>query len=210
MKKIYWLGGIIIVLAILYFAFGQKQAVEYAELTKERSIKGNPEASVMITEFSDFQCPACGASQSAVEEVLKNYEGKIKLEFKHLPLSAIHRYAYKAAEAAECAGDQKKFWEYHDLLFQHQNLLESSDLENYASQIGIDVELWRDCLATHTKKYIIEKDLAEARNLGLNSTPSFFLNGQKVPDWRKLPELVQGLVEPLVPLQNNGSKATTE
>jgi len=185
------------ILIILYLTLFQEKEVEYAELTLERNFRGNPEASVVLVEFSDFQCPACAAAQAVAAQVLDDYQGKIKLEFKHLPLTTIHRSAYKAAEAAECAGDQKKFWEYHDLLFNHQNNLESSDLENYASQVGIDIELWRDCLLAHAKKYIIEKDLNEARNLGLNSTPSFFLNGQKVSDWQKLPALVQALVEPV-------------
>ena len=207
MKKFWLVLGAIIVILVIYWAVSQSKQVEYVELNKERPVRGNPEASVVIVEYSDFQCPACGASQPIVEDILLTYEDKVKLEYHHFPLTS-HRYAYKAAEAAECAGDQKKFWEYHDLLFDNQNSLLTADLENYAGQTGINVELWQDCLTTHVKKYIIEKDLAEAKNLGLDSTPTFFLNGQKVSDWRKLPEMVQALVEPLVPLQNGNATST--
>lgn len=208
MKKYWWLGGIIIVITIVYLLISLSSPVEYVELNKERPIRGNPESSVLIVEYSDFQCPACATAQQLVAEVLEVYEDKVKLEFHHLPLTSLHRHADRVAEAAECAGDQKKFWQYHDLLYAHQTRQQLVDLENYAALVGIEVELWRDCLTTQAKKYVVDKDLAEARNLGLNSTPTFFLNGQKVNDWRRLPELVQALVEPLVPLKNGNATSS--
>ena len=202
MKKYFWLV-IILVIAAGYLIFNRSKTAEYAELSTDRPVRGNPEASVVLVEFSDFQCPACGAAQSVVKEVLDKYSDKIRFEYHHFPLTSIHRYAYRAAEAAECAGDQKKFWENQELLFENQNSLQPSDLEQYAEKVGLDAELWRDCLDTHAKKYAVEKDISQARIQGLNSTPTFLLNGQKVSDWRNLPQLVQALVEPLVPFQNS-------
>ena len=202
MKKYYWII-IVLVLVGAFFILTKSKTVEYVELNTDRPVKGNPEASVVLVEYSDFQCPACGAAQAIVSQVLEKYIDKIKFEYHHFPLTSIHKNAYRAAEAAECAGDQKKFWEYHDLLYTHQENLQLTDLENYVQQINIDLELWSDCMSTHAKKYAIDKDISDAKIQNINSTPTFFLNGQKVADWRNLLDMVQALVEPLVPLQNN-------
>jgi len=122
MKKYFWLV-IILVIAAGYLIFNRSKTAEYAELSTDRPVRGNPEASVVLVEFSDFQCPACGAAQSVVKEVLDKYSDKIRFEYHHFPLTSIHRYAYRAAEAAECAGDQKKFWENQELLLQPQKYL---------------------------------------------------------------------------------------
>jgi len=201
--KYWWFYGGAVLLIVVYAVFLKKPDVEYTELSKVRPVKGNLEAGVVLVEYSDFQCPACAAAAKLLEEILPSYLDKVKFEYRHFPLVNIHRYAKTAAEAAECALDQGKFWEYHDLLFSQQNSLARQDLENYATQAGLNVELWNDCLTTHAKKYAVEKDLAEAKSLRLGGTPSFFLNNQLVDDWQKLPELLQGLVQPLVPLQKN-------
>ena len=208
MKKYYYLIIAVLAVVVIYLIAVRSKPAEYTELSTDRPVKGNPEASVVLVEYSDFQCPACGASQIVVKEILDKYNDKVKLEFHHFPLTSIHKFAYQAAEAAECAGDQKKFWEYHDLLYSHQNNLQAADLKNYAAEVSVNVELWEDCLSTQAKKYAIEKDLNVAKVQGLNSTPTFFLNGQKITDWRNLLEMVQALVEPLVPLQN--AATTTE
>ncbi len=207
-KKYLWIVlVIIIIILLLYFFTGKK--VEYSEMNNSRPHLGNPESSVVIHEYSDFQCPACQSSQIVVEAIMNEYSDQIKLEFYNLPLTSIHKYAYKAAEAAACANDQNKFWEYHDMLYSHQEDLTMSDLESYAETIGLDVELWNDCLTTRTKKYVIEKDLSEALNLGLNSTPTFFLNGQRVESWGDLPSLVEALVKPVTALDNDQVVATS-
>lgn len=201
--KYWWFYTGAILLIIVYAVFLKKPTVEYTELSQARPVKGNLEAGVVLVEYSDFQCPACGAAAKLLAKILPSYLDKIKFEYRHFPLVNSHRWAKGAAEAAECALDQGKFWEYHDLLFAHQNSLAKADLENYAAQAGLNVELWNDCLSTHAKRYAVEKDLAAAKSLRLPGTPSFFLNNQLVDDWQKLPELLQGLVQPLVPLQNN-------
>ncbi|MDP2586950.1 MAG: thioredoxin domain-containing protein [Candidatus Komeilibacteria bacterium] len=202
LKKYWWVGALAALLIILYFAFSSGPKVEYAELNTEPHFKGNPESSVVLVEWSDFQCPACGAVFPLVKEILATYGDKIKFQYRHLPLTSIHPYAYRAAEASECAGDQGKFWEYHDLLFANQRSLTRSDLQLYAGQVeGLDAELWQDCVSSGVKSKIVDADLAEAKKQGYNSTPTFLLNGQKVDDWSALPQLVQAMIEPLVPLR---------
>lgn len=209
MKKYWFIIPIIILLVVVYYFAAAKKA-EYAEMKDEPHLLGNPSSSVVLVEYSDFQCPACGLATSLVKEVVEKYQDKIKFEYRHFPLTTIHKYAFRAAEAAECAADQSKFWEYHDKLFLNQDNLTKSDLLLYAKEInGLDGELFGDCLESGVKKKRVNEDLEEANRLGLNSTPTFFLNGQKVDDWQRLMEMVQGLVEPLVPLQNATSTSSS-
>lgn len=201
-KKYWWAAALAALLIVLYFVFFSGPKVEYAELNVEPHIQGNPESSVVMVEWSDFQCPACGAVFPLVKDILAKYGDKIKFQYRNLPLSGLHPYAYRAAEAAECAADQGKFWQYHDLLFANQKSLTRSDLKIYAGRVeGLDAELWQDCLASGVKRKIVDADLAEAKKQSYNSTPTFLLNGQKVSDWSALPQLVQAMIEPLVPLR---------
>ena len=209
MKK-YWFIILIIILLVIVYYFATARKVEYSEMKDEPHLKGNPEASVVLVEFSDFQCPACGAAAPLVKEVVEKYQDKMKFEYRHFPLTTIHQYAFRSAEASECAADQGKFWEYHDKLFFNQDNLKKSNLLLYAQETeGIDAELFKDCLASGVKKKRVNEDLDEARRLGLNSTPTFFLNSQKVDDWQRLMEMVEGLIEPLVPLQNATSTTSS-
>ncbi len=204
-KKYLWLIGPLVVLVILAVWFFNREKVEYAELKDEPHLKGSAEASVVLVEFSDFQCPACGAAFSLVKDLLEKYQDKIKFEYRHFPLKQ-HVYAFRAAEASECAADQGKFWEYHDLLFANQAALTKKDLSAYASRVsGLDVELWSDCLTAGAKVKRVEEDLTEAEKQGYNFTPTFILNNQPVEDWGSLPEQVQSLLEPLAPFRQSTS-----
>ncbi|MFA6304442.1 MAG: thioredoxin domain-containing protein [Patescibacteria group bacterium] len=206
LKKYWWILATVAVILIVYFVFFSGPKVEYAELNTDPHIFGNPEASVVLTEFSDFQCPACGLAYTTVKVLMNHYADKIKFQYRHFPLSSIHPYAFKAAVASECASDQGKFWEYHDLLFVNQQALTKADLLAYAGKVeGLDVALWQDCLASGVKEARVQTDIATAKKEGYNSTPTFILNGQKVADWGTLPEMVQALIEPLVPLKQSDS-----
>lgn len=207
-KNIYWLIGIIVVLilgiVILPKAFTKK--TEYVEFTDSRPVRGNPEASVIIVEWSDFECPACGMAQPVIEEVLDKYQDQVKLEFHHFPLS-YHAHAYQAAEASECANDQGKFWEYLDQLFTNQSSLASSDLKIYAERVGLDLELFEDCLSSNVKEKYVDKDLEEGKRLGIGFTPSIFVNGQLVEDWSSLGQIVEALIEPVKSAKKQNSSS---
>jgi protein-disulfide isomerase len=141
-------------------------------------IRGNPKAKLTLVEFSDFQCPFCGRFfHQTLPQIEKEYiqTGKLRLVMRELPLTAIHPFAQKAAEAAECAGVQGKYWEMHDKLFQNQKALEVPHLKQYAKQIGLNSSVFDECLDRGAQVPKIQRDIQEARSLGVNGTPGFFL-----------------------------------
>jgi len=143
------------------------------------AMQGSQDAPVVIIEFSDFECPFCRRVLPAIQELLRTYPDQIKFVFKHSPLP-IHENAPLAHEAALAAGQQGKFWEMHDLLFANQGALRPSDLAEYAKQLGLDVEVFVQALQNRTFKAEVDRDLLEARGLGVSGTPTFFVNGRKL------------------------------
>jgi len=155
-------------------------------------IKGNEAAAVKLTEYSDFQCPACAQFYPVIQDIMADYGDQIAFEYKHFPLISIHPFAVPAARAAEAAGQQGKFWEMHDKLFEEQQTWSNSGnpisfFNTYAEEIGLDVELFK----RHYKASLIEEsvndDFRQARDLGLTGTPSFFLNDERM-DFTSFPE----------------------
>jgi protein-disulfide isomerase len=143
---------------------------------------GPEDAPVTIVEFSDFQCPYCARFVSQTyPQIKQNYEGKIRFVFLNFPLPAtMHPNAQKAAEASECADDQGKFWEYHDLLFANQSALDAASLKSYAAQLGLDTATFNQCLDGGEKTAEVQKDSQDARSYGVGGTPAFFINGRLV------------------------------
>ena len=149
-------------------------------LTDRSHSKGAENAPVSIVKFEDFECPFCKIVQPTLAELLKKYDGKVRLVHKDLPLEAIHPQATLAAEAARCAGDQGKFWQYHDTLYSKVPKLGPADLKAYAKEIGLDTAPFYQCLRTGKHKTAVQRDLAEGAKLGLTGTPSFFINGREI------------------------------
>ncbi len=158
-----------------------------AELVS-RNVKGSPDAKVVVTEFSDFECPACkGFAQGTAKIIEDEYvkTGLVRFEYKHLPLPQHEPSASNAANAAECAADQGMFWEMHDYLFQEQgkqgaNTFTQIRLKAMASELGLDVNQFDQCLSRQTHAQKIQQDIAESRQLRVNATPTIFVNGQRV------------------------------
>ncbi|HVO94221.1 MAG TPA: thioredoxin domain-containing protein, partial [Terriglobales bacterium] len=142
--------------------------------------KGPDNAPVTIVKFEDFQCPYCKAVQPTFGELLKRYDGKLRVVHKDLPLEAIHPEAREAAEAARCAGEQGKFWSYHDVLYDRAPKLSVESFKNYAKETNLDVLVFERCLASGKFKPAVQKDLSEAVELGLSGTPAFFINGREL------------------------------
>jgi protein-disulfide isomerase len=142
--------------------------------------KGMERAPITIVKFEDFECPFCKSVQPTLTELVKRYHGKVRLVHKDLPLAAIHPQAQLAAEAARCAGEQGKFWEYHDALYRNSPKLAAVDLHTYAKGAGLNTASFDQCLASGRNKVGVQKDYAEAAQLGLTGTPAFFINGREI------------------------------
>ena len=138
--------------------------------------RGPTNAPVTIVEFSDFQCPYCGREYPVIERLMKEYDGKLRLVFRHYPLD-FHPFAQKAAEAGACAQDQGKFWELHDKMFSNQGKLAVADLKGYAKSLGMDGTKFDKCLDSGEKKALVDDDLKAGSAAGVNGTPAFFING---------------------------------
>jgi protein-disulfide isomerase len=133
-----------------------------------------------MIEFGDFECPFCGAEEPIVEALLQAYPDDLRLVFKNFPLTSIHPYAEGAAIAAECAGSQGDFWKMHDLLYANQDALQSQDLPTYAMAAGVDLTTWQACLSTAPPVNAVDADVALGATVGVDATPTFFVNGVMV------------------------------
>ncbi len=142
-------------------------------------VRGNPKAPVMIVEFSDFQCPYCHQVEPVIKDVLAKYKDKVSLAYRDLPLKQIHPQAEIAAEASRCAGEQGKYWEYHDQLFSSSKLDRDALLE-YARNLKLEDKQFDSCLSTGKYHADVEKDLREGMQAGITGTPGFFINGVAV------------------------------
>lgn len=152
----------------------------YKVTIDDAPVKGPETALVTVVEFSDYQCPFCSRANSTIEQLEKNYQGKIRVAMKQHPLSDMHPRARPAALAAMAAGEQGKYWEMHSKLFANNTALEDANLEQYARDIGIDVEKWKADLALPRFATIIDRDTRQSVQLGATGTPAFFINGRKL------------------------------
>lgn len=147
-------------------------------------IKGNPDAEVTLVEYSDLQCPACASFLPSVQTVTDIHAEDLRFEYRHFPLP-IHRFAQQAALAAEAAGQQGKFFEYHDMLFENQSTWAQSNTPQtfflqYAEELELDIPTFRRHMNSSILREHIQAQFAEGRELGVTGTPTFFLNGERM------------------------------
>jgi protein-disulfide isomerase len=140
-------------------------------------VLGPETATVTLVEYGDFECPFCGAAHVSIQELLRLVGDDVQFVFRHFPLSQIHLHALPAAEAAEAAGAQGKFWEMHDLLFTNQDRLGPADLLGYAQALGLDPERFSLEVDQHVHLPRIRQDFMSGIRSGVNGTPTFFVNG---------------------------------
>lgn len=155
---------------------------------------GSAEAPIVIVEFSDCQCPFCKKHVTNTLGTIKtNYidTGKVRYMFRDFPLDSIHPYARKAAEAAHCAGDQGKFWDMHDTMFQNQGSLMPDNLKGFANEIQLDLEAFSSCLDEGKYAKKIEADVAAGSVIGVMGTPKFFI-GKLKPDGSMVATVLKG------------------
>lgn len=168
---------------ILAERFGELRAQKIkVEVLDTDPVLGVDSAPVTIIEFGDLECPFCQKfSLETLPEIVKNEiaQGRVRLVWKDFPLST-HARAEKAHEAARCAQDQGRFWEYHDLLYRNQRALEISALKQYATTLGLDQTLFDQCLDSGQYKGLITEGIAQGVAAGVRGTPSFLINGKLV------------------------------
>jgi protein-disulfide isomerase len=173
--------GVLLGVGGLLWQFGQGAEKPIADIAgTSRHTLGS--GSIVVTEFSDFQCPACQAVHEPLKTILKKYEGKVTLVYRHFPLTSIHKQAQLAAQAAEAASLQNKFFEYGDILFARQQDWEGSTdphatFIGYAKELGLDEARFATDLDSQAVKEAIAVDTLAATRYRLQGTPSFFVNG---------------------------------
>ena len=148
------------------------------EVTADDPSIGSASAPVTLVEFSDFQCPFCQRVAPTLKQVKQTYGDKVRIVWKDFPLTQIHPQAFKAGEAAHCAADQGKFWEYHDRLFANQQQLMPADLKKHATDLGLDSKAFDSCLDSSKYGERVRDGVAEGSRLGVNSTPMIYINGR--------------------------------
>jgi protein-disulfide isomerase len=162
-------------------------------------LKGASNPVVVITEYSDFQCPNCSKAQAYLLELLNRHQSDVVVVFRHFPLRG-HRWAFLAAQAAECAGAQGKFWEYQKVLFERQAEWEKSEYAldvfmQYAVSLGLDTERFSRELGEGRWETVIQRDLEEAKANNVNVTPTFFINDRRLVGHSQLREYGERFVE---------------
>lgn len=146
-------------------------------------IQGGDFAQATLVEYGDYECPYCGQAYPIVKEVQKHLKNKLRFVFRNFPITQIHPHAQQAAEAAEAASAQNKFWNMHDYLFEHQKALNNVDLEQYAKKIQIgNISTFKNELEQHIYAARVREDFLSGVRSGVNGTPTFFINGIRHDD----------------------------
>jgi protein-disulfide isomerase len=141
--------------------------------------QGPASAPVTLVEYGDYECPHCGRAYPIVKRIQERLGDRLRFVFRNLPLAELHPNATAAAELAEAAASQGKFWEMHDMLFEHQAALEPDDLRRYAKKLDLDIGKLEGALASGGPSDRVRKDFMSAIRSGANGTPTFFINGQR-------------------------------
>ena len=145
-------------------------------------VAGSADAPVTLVEYGDFECPHCGHAFPIVEALREHFKDRLRFVFRNFPLNEMHPHAELAAEAAEAAGAQGRFWEMHSTLFTHQSRLEPENVLHYAKQIGLNVDKFTEALKTRAFQARVREDFLSGARSGVNGTPTFFINGARYDD----------------------------
>jgi len=159
--------------------------------------RGPSDALVTVVAFEDFQCPLCKTAQGPLDRVLLRYKDKVRVVHRDFPLQSIHPASWKAHEAARCAEEHGKFWEYRDLLYKNAPAASLEQLTSYASQLGLDSSEFKKCMDNGKFKDVVQRDEDEANRLGIQGTPAFFINGQLLSGAQPESEFVRMIDEEL-------------
>ncbi|MCA9509497.1 MAG: thioredoxin domain-containing protein [Myxococcota bacterium] len=153
--------------------------------------RGPADAPVTIVEFSDYQCPFCSRAEPTVDQLLERYPTQVRLVYRHFPLDSIHPEARAAAIAATCAGEQGKFWEFHEKLFANQRELGAEAFDRFAGELGLDGAAFDACTASPEAAAVVTRDAEAGVAAGASGTPAFFVNGILLSGARPLEDFVE-------------------
>lgn len=156
-------------------------------------LRGSPAAPMTLVQYGDYECPYCAEAFPLVQELMDRLDGSLRFVFRHYPVGRFHPHARDAAEAAEAAGAQERFWDMHDLLHGHADALERADLMRYAEQLGLDTERFHQDLLEHTYGDRVQEDFRSGVKSGVNATPTFFVNGARYDDDLDLDAMLEAL-----------------
>ncbi|OLC56211.1 MAG: disulfide bond formation protein DsbA [Chloroflexi bacterium 13_1_40CM_4_68_4] len=161
-------------------------------------IRGPSDAPVTLLEYGDYECPFCGAAHPVVKQIEELMAEQLRLVFRHFPITTLHPHAELAAEAAEAAGAQHRFWEMHDWIYQHQDTIDPDDLRGAAARLGLDLERYDADVESHRFAPRIREDFMSGVRSGVNGTPTFFINGARHDGDYELETLLDALREALL------------
>ena len=150
------------------------------EVTASDHVRGRTDAPVTVLEYGDYECPYCRGAARDVREMLARYPDSVRFVFRNFPITQLHPHAEQAAEAAEAAGAQGKFWEMYELLLQPSSRLDLGSLLDYAAGLGLDVGRFRGEVTGHAYMAKIERDIQDGVQDGVNATPKFYVNGERI------------------------------
>jgi protein-disulfide isomerase len=167
--------------------------------------KGPANAPITLVEFSDFHCPFCKRVEPTVKQVLAKYEGKIHFVYKDFPIDSLHPQARAASEAARCAGEQGKFWEFHDKVYAGDPDATPPTMQLYAKQVGLDAAKFEACRSERKYQAPVQADIAQGAKLGVNGTPGFFINGRFLSGAQPLEAFTKIIDEELELRRSNAS-----
>jgi len=162
--------------------FNDKTGSGFPKIDSKSPIIGEKNNEVVIIEYGDFQCPYCKELSRIFRKLSNNYEGQVSIIWKDFPLYQIHDQSLNAAKAARCAQKQDRFWEMHDLLFQNQKKLDDDLYVSLASGLEIDTDKFIECYNNNETLDLVQKDIEEGTNLGVQGTPHFFINNYEVTE----------------------------
>jgi protein-disulfide isomerase len=172
----------------------QWEAVLTMPVSEDRDhIQGPADPAVTLVEYGDYECPYCGAAYPIIKEVQARMGARLRFVFRNFPIVTSHPHAEQAAEAAEAAATQGKFWQMHDLLYENQRHLRDQDLSGYAEQLGLELESFNKGLAEHVHATRIREDFMSGVRSGVNGTPSFYIDGVRHDESYDLETLLAAL-----------------
>jgi protein-disulfide isomerase len=178
----------------------QWEAVLVMPVSPDRDhVEGKEDAAVTLVEYGDYECPYCGAAYPIIKEVQARMGERLRFVFRNFPITTSHPHADRAAEAAEAADTQGKFWPMHDLLYENQRRLRDPDLRAYAETLGLDLERFDRELAERVHADRVHEDFMSGVRSGVNGTPTFFINGVRHDDSYEVEPLLAALERAATP-----------